>query len=576
MEDFRNVGLLNNYKTKHRRETMKPCFAAVVAALLLSWVLEASMQEDDHPVLSEGPDSYLSSPSEPIGCANSTSHYVEVKGDRWFEIGPVEGHKAVWYEYQAIENVRSGEAFLNVDLFTGCVVEGEAYLVEWNLSSDGVSEEAGAFRWVQSEELQQFRISTDVSYLNAVEQNYTLSATIAEWSNIEEAYVAGQGFSTFIEMPHSEVLAEDLQASGCGVEPNLTDAYEVLNERVYEAGDAFDGAVQVVCPLLNIEYEMWYGLNAPDDGNSTISGTVRFNLTSFNDTSDAHPLFAIPTDERLNTSGEWHFYASLFTYNESTDSFSDLVGEPGSKDIRDLFVVDITTALPDDLDSDQVPFFLDACVNTPAGETVDERGCAFDYDAGDGDTDGVLDKDDHCPGTREGLAVDDEGCEVQVQATSDGGNQWLCIGFSGAFAIAASLAYVGLEWKRRAVRLAVEKGAKVRAADRFDEVEERDVDDQRPPYGWDLDATGSLTPNWDEQAIIDRMVWKRDEDNAPTNELTAWLNRQGIKDEDGHAWTSVRLEATLSNGLHEQRLNFKPPEGWGSEAWHRTDADGWA
>jgi hypothetical protein len=528
------------------------------------------------PVLADNPSAHqASSNNDPMWCGTSTTPYVELKGDRWFEIGELEFHDDVWYEYQSVvDRLRSGEAKLNFDLFTGCVVEAEAYLIEWNLSSGGVVAQSGEFRWVQSDELQQFRVETNTSYMQAHAVDYTFAATIQVWSNSTAAYVQGEGFSEVIDMPYPHAMDSTVDTSVCGVDHNATAYYEVLHDRVYDVGDAFNGSVQIICPVPDTEYELSYSL-CSDECQHYIGGTIPLNMTSLNGTDDAFPLISIVPDEMLNISSTWHFYASLWKMNETTGVFSDSVGVVTSMDIRDLLVVGTNFTLYEDDDPDTVPFFLDACVNTPSGVTVDERGCAFDYDAGDADLDGVLDKDDHCPETREGSNVNDQGCEVQDMTTSEGDDQWLCIGLSGSFAITASMAYFGLEWKRRAVRLGLEKSAKPRSADRTDEFDEPDTEANAPPYGWDVDAAGSLVPNWDEQAIVDRMVWLRNETKTPLSGLVEGLNREGVRDDHDRKWTSRTLEAALNNGMHQQRLAFSPPVEWGSEAWHRTNDDDW-
>jgi OOP family OmpA-OmpF porin len=60
-----------------------------------------------------------------------------------------------------------------------------------------------------------------------------------------------------------------------------------------------------------------------------------------------------------------------------------------------------------DDDADGVNNASDACPNTPAGVTVDEKGCNIDED-----NDGVLNSTDACPNTPEGVTVDEKGCNV--------------------------------------------------------------------------------------------------------------------------------------------------------------------
>jgi len=59
-----------------------------------------------------------------------------------------------------------------------------------------------------------------------------------------------------------------------------------------------------------------------------------------------------------------------------------------------------------DADGDNVPDSRDACPNTPAGQSVDARGCALDSDG-----DGVIDDQDRCPNTVRGAQVNAQGCE---------------------------------------------------------------------------------------------------------------------------------------------------------------------
>lgn len=60
-----------------------------------------------------------------------------------------------------------------------------------------------------------------------------------------------------------------------------------------------------------------------------------------------------------------------------------------------------------DTDGDGVADLNDACPETPAGATIDSRGCALEDDA---DGDGVADTADVCPDTPRGAPVDRHGC----------------------------------------------------------------------------------------------------------------------------------------------------------------------
>lgn len=62
---------------------------------------------------------------------------------------------------------------------------------------------------------------------------------------------------------------------------------------------------------------------------------------------------------------------------------------------------------PADADNDGVPDNRDQCPGTPAGASVDSRGCELDSD-----NDGVADSRDQCPNTPAGAEVNSRGCEL--------------------------------------------------------------------------------------------------------------------------------------------------------------------
>ncbi|MCZ6746705.1 MAG: OmpA family protein [Acidobacteria bacterium] len=87
-------------------------------------------------------------------------------------------------------------------------------------------------------------------------------------------------------------------------------------------------------------------------------------------------------------------------------------------DLRNLLAGDYTAQIltaglsfrfggesPIDDDGDSIPRFRDKCPDTPAGATVDPKGCPAD-----GDGDEILDGLDDCPTTPEGWPVDGKGC----------------------------------------------------------------------------------------------------------------------------------------------------------------------
>ncbi len=74
-----------------------------------------------------------------------------------------------------------------------------------------------------------------------------------------------------------------------------------------------------------------------------------------------------------------------------------------------------------DRDNDNVPDNIDNCLDTPIDEVdlVDEFGCA--PSERDADEDGVIDDEDKCPGTPFGEAVDTEGCSDSQKDSDDDG-----------------------------------------------------------------------------------------------------------------------------------------------------------
>jgi hypothetical protein len=420
-----NLSILNLSMTK---------LSAVTIVVLFSLSLFASMignniQLNDD-VLTESEDVFETHDghNHPIGCqgmdySESTAHYVELKGPRWYDIGPLEGHADSWFEYQSMETLRSGDENLSFDLFTGCLYLGESYMVEWNLTMDSQIVDSGLFLWAQTQELQQFRVETNITYPDAAVDEYTLSASIKEWHRPTATYVSGQGFTHTVEMPYSNVLVEDIDETECSQNANKTLHYEVLYNRVFESGDFFVGGIQVICPLFDTEYsiEFWFG---HESGSADYFGSIPFNFSSTDNDYEYYPIFNVLESDgyQLNVTGEWHFYATLNTYNDTFGGFYDIVGPDTSKDIRDLFFVNQTDPVLESLeDTDGVPYFLDLCLFTPwqANGNVSESGCDETYN-GDVDFDGVPNKFDLCPDTESNSSVDLSGCSPNYNLDSDG------------------------------------------------------------------------------------------------------------------------------------------------------------
>ncbi|MGA8203225.1 MAG: OmpA family protein [Woeseiaceae bacterium] len=72
---------------------------------------------------------------------------------------------------------------------------------------------------------------------------------------------------------------------------------------------------------------------------------------------------------------------------------------------------------PPDSDGDGVPDHKDQCPGTVHGAAVNSVGCEMD-----GDNDGVVDRLDQCPNTRAGAQVDVKGCEIKEAIQLQGVN----------------------------------------------------------------------------------------------------------------------------------------------------------
>lgn len=72
---------------------------------------------------------------------------------------------------------------------------------------------------------------------------------------------------------------------------------------------------------------------------------------------------------------------------------------------------------PPDSDGDGVPDHKDQCPGTVHGAVVNSVGCEMD-----GDNDGVVDRLDQCPNTRAGAQVDVKGCEIKEAIQLQGVN----------------------------------------------------------------------------------------------------------------------------------------------------------
>ena len=67
-------------------------------------------------------------------------------------------------------------------------------------------------------------------------------------------------------------------------------------------------------------------------------------------------------------------------------------------------------------------------------------------------------------------------------------------------------------------------------------------------YGWDVDPSGNLIPNWVEQNYIDFMKWQMEVNGLSAAAVARALNRQGVK---GQAWRQMA-------GLYDCKSHSEP------------------
>ena len=75
-------------------------------------------------------------------------------------------------------------------------------------------------------------------------------------------------------------------------------------------------------------------------------------------------------------------------------------------------------------------------------------------------------------------------------------------------------------------------------------------------YGWNVSNNGKLIPNWDEQAIIDRMRLER-QGHMPYAHIAKRLNAEGYKGKRGGKIYGTTVKQILANELHYRREEFR-------------------
>src|SRR6266576_1723860 len=132
---------------------------------------------------------------------------------------------------------------------------------------------------------------------------------------------------------------------------------------------------------------------------------------------EGRAIYSPSTQSTFGPTTATHFLgtAGLSVFHLGTPSKdSDHDGVPDNKDACPDTPAGATVdskGCPIDSDRDGVPDGIDKCPNTPTGATVDASGCPLDSDL-----DGVPDGIDQCPNTPAGTKVDATGCPLPVEA----------------------------------------------------------------------------------------------------------------------------------------------------------------
>lgn len=98
--------------------------------------------------------------------------------------------------------------------------------------------------------------------------------------------------------------------------------------------------------------------------------------------------------------------AEITSCGKSVDADDIAAGPAMAQFVKDVFLGPLK-----DADGDGVADIHDMCPNTPAGVTVNAKGCPLDSDG-----DGVYDHMDRCPNTPAGAPVDADGCPLDSDA----------------------------------------------------------------------------------------------------------------------------------------------------------------
>ncbi|BFM18610.1 hypothetical protein R50073_47930 [Maricurvus nonylphenolicus] len=135
-------------------------------------------------------------------------------------------------------------------------------------------------------------------------------------------------------------------------------------------------------------------------------GEMDFDYDNSNDSEETQLNFGVGLKREIHPN--WSVRADLRAFHSLDEEDTDYAAMLGM-----TFQFGGSPAAPAgplDSDGDGVTDDMDACPNTPAGVTVDAKGCPLDSDG-----DGVYDYMDKCPDTAPNLKVDADGCPIKLE-----------------------------------------------------------------------------------------------------------------------------------------------------------------
>ena len=92
-----------------------------------------------------------------------------------------------------------------------------------------------------------------------------------------------------------------------------------------------------------------------------------------------------------------------------------------------------------------------------------------------------------------------------------------------------------------------------------------------PIFGWDNVENGLVSPNWDEQDLIDYMRHLYMIDDRSAGWIARKMNKDNNTGKRGGKWSSAGVLRTIRNTYHLNRNKYTKPNWWGDSYYHKTD-----